>query len=114
MNHLRVAEAAEHLRLSKSTLDKLRCHGADRPISNWAERLSVRRLTWTPGWPCDGGRPLRTTTPRRRLHNLTDLENALRRKLKSDGYRLKKIPAMYRNRELFRHWLHGDQRPQRG
>lgn len=27
MHHLRVAEAAEHLRLSKSTLDKLRCHG---------------------------------------------------------------------------------------
>jgi hypothetical protein len=25
--HLRVTEAAEHLRLSKSTLDKLRCHG---------------------------------------------------------------------------------------
>ncbi|MGY4358479.1 excisionase family DNA binding protein [Bradyrhizobium sp. i1.3.1] len=27
MHNLRVAEAAEHLRLSKSTLDKLRCHG---------------------------------------------------------------------------------------
>jgi predicted DNA-binding transcriptional regulator AlpA len=25
--HLKVTEAAEHLRLSKSTLDKLRCHG---------------------------------------------------------------------------------------
>lgn len=32
---------------------------------------------------------------------MTNLENALRRKLKSDGYRLKKIPAMHRNRELF-------------
>lgn len=27
MHNLRVAEAAELLRLSKSTLDKLRCHG---------------------------------------------------------------------------------------
>jgi predicted DNA-binding transcriptional regulator AlpA len=27
MQNLKVAEAAKHLRLSKSTLDKLRCHG---------------------------------------------------------------------------------------
>ena len=27
MQNLKVTEAAEHLRLSKSTLDKLRCHG---------------------------------------------------------------------------------------
>lgn len=27
MQHVRVAEAAKHLHLSKSTLDKLRCHG---------------------------------------------------------------------------------------
>jgi hypothetical protein len=32
---------------------------------------------------------------------MTNLENALRRKLKSQGYHLKKIPATHRNRELF-------------
>ncbi|MGQ2185406.1 helix-turn-helix transcriptional regulator [Bradyrhizobium barranii] len=47
--HLKVNEAAEHLRLSKSTLDKLRCHGGG-PIYFKLGRTIVYALADLDSW----------------------------------------------------------------